>query len=98
MEKKIGIFAGPVKWMGTHWNTLKSRYGLAMLGVAMGLFISTPYAVLTMQAIEVGQWPTAAIWFGVTVLMPTMGGGLLSRLDRRSREIDAERRSQGGDG
>ena len=45
MEKKIGIFAEPVKWMGTHWNTLKSRYGLAMLGVAMGLFISMPYAV-----------------------------------------------------
>lgn len=98
MEKTTGISAGPVKRMGIRWNMLKGRYGLAMLGVAMGLFICTPYAVLAVRAIEAGQWPTAAIWSGVAVLMPAMGGGILSRLDRRNREIDAERRTRGGDG
>ena len=85
-------------WAGKHMTVKVRRHGMAVVGTGIGLFVCIPYVVLAIRALAADQRLSAGIWFGVAVLMPTMGGGLLSRLDRRNAEIDTERRSQGRDG
>ena len=77
------------------WQTLRDEYSWPIFGAAAGLIISTPYAVLAVRSIQDNQWAAAGIWLGAAVLMPSISGGLPFMLNRRRREIDAERGENG---